>query len=56
MSNPDPAARALGRKGGKATAARRTPEERSAAARRAVEARWARARAAKEAAARAEPH
>ena len=41
----DPAAVALGRKGGlkggKARAARMTPEERSAAARRAAAARWA---------------
>jgi len=31
----------LGRKGGKATAKKRTPEERSEAARKAVKARWA---------------
>jgi len=31
----------LGRKGGKATAAKRTKQERSEAARKAVEARWA---------------
>jgi hypothetical protein len=42
MSPKNPAAVALGRKGGKATAERRTPEQRSAAARKAVEARWAR--------------
>ncbi len=40
----DPAAVALGRKGGlkggKARAAKMTPEERSAAAKRAAEARW----------------
>jgi hypothetical protein len=40
----DPAAVALGRKGGlkggKARAAKMTPEERSAAARKAAEARW----------------
>jgi hypothetical protein len=42
----DPAAVALGRKGGlkggKARAAKMTPEQRSAAARRAAKARWAR--------------
>ena len=37
----DPAAVALGRKGGKATAKNRTAEERSEAARKAVLARWA---------------
>ena len=31
----------LGRRGGRATAANRSPEEREAAARRAIEARWA---------------
>jgi len=36
----NPAAVALGRKGGKATAQNRTAEERSEAARRAVQARW----------------
>lgn len=41
MSPKNPAAVALGRKGGKATASKRTPEERSEAARKAVEARWA---------------
>lgn len=44
----DPAAVALGRrgglKGGKARAARLSPEERSAAARRAVQARWKKSR------------
>jgi hypothetical protein len=44
-SNKDPAAVALGRKGGlkggKARAAGMTPEERSDAARRAAQARWA---------------
>lgn len=37
----DPAAVALGRKGGKATAKKRTSKERSEAARKAVLARWA---------------
>lgn len=41
MSPKNPAAVALGRKGGQATAKKRTPEERSSAARKAVEARWA---------------
>lgn len=41
MSPKNPAAVALGRKGGKATAEKRTAEQRSAAARKAVEARWA---------------
>jgi hypothetical protein len=36
----DPAAMALGRRGGKATAKARTAKERSEAARRAVLARW----------------
>jgi hypothetical protein len=36
-----------GSKGGKATAAARTPEERSEAARKAVNARWAKFRAAR---------
>lgn len=40
----DPAAAALGSKGGKATAAKRTAAERSAAAKKAVEARWARSK------------
>jgi hypothetical protein len=44
----DPAAVALGRKGGKkggpARAARLTPEQRSESARRAVQARWAKAK------------
>jgi hypothetical protein len=51
----NPAAVALGRRGGlkaagkgaKATAAARTPEERSEAARKAVNARWAKFRAAR---------
>jgi hypothetical protein len=41
MTAKDPAAVKLGRKGGKATAARRTKQERSEAARRAILARWA---------------
>jgi hypothetical protein len=41
MSPKNPAAVSLGRKGGKATAKNRTPEERAEAARKAVEARWA---------------
>ena len=41
MSPKNPAAVALGRKGGKATAENRSAEQRSAAARKAVEARWA---------------
>jgi hypothetical protein len=45
MSRKNPAAVALGRKGGQATAAKLTPEQRSEAARKAVEARWARIRA-----------
>lgn len=44
MSPKNPAAVALGRKGGKATAENRTPEQRSEAARKAVEARWAKTR------------
>jgi len=36
----DPAAAALGRKGGAARAAKMTPEERSASARRAARNRW----------------
>jgi hypothetical protein len=46
----DPAAVALGRKGGKRTAKLRTAQERSEAARRAINARWdaERARAQKE--------
>jgi hypothetical protein len=40
MTTKDPAAVKLGRKGGKATAARRTQQERSEAARKAVLARW----------------
>jgi hypothetical protein len=38
------AAAALGRKGGKATASRRTKQERSEAARKAINARWAKYR------------
>jgi hypothetical protein len=41
MTRKNSAAVALGRRGGKATARNRTPEERIEAARRAVEARWA---------------
>jgi|GEM_PF-2056628 hypothetical protein len=41
MSRKNPAAVSLGRKGGKATAKNRTPEERAEAARKAVESRWA---------------
>jgi hypothetical protein len=40
MSPKNPAAVALGRKGGKATAENRTPQQRSEAARKAVKARW----------------
>jgi len=40
MSPKNAAAVALGRKGGKARAAKMTPAERSEAARKAVEARW----------------
>ena len=38
----DPAAKALGAKGGRARAAKLTPEERSAIARKAAAARWKR--------------
>lgn len=41
MTRKNPAAVALGRKGGKATAKNRTPQERSEACRRASQARWA---------------
>ncbi len=41
MPKKNPAAVALGRIGGKATAEKRTPQERTEAARRAVGARWA---------------
>jgi hypothetical protein len=41
MTPKNPAAVALGRRGGKATAENRTAKERSEAARKAVEARWA---------------
>jgi hypothetical protein len=44
MSPKNPAAVALGRKGGKATAESRTAEQRSESARKAVEARWAKQR------------
>lgn len=40
----DPHAVALGRKGGKARAAKMTPKERSEACRKAVQARWKKAR------------
>ena len=47
-TNPSEAAKALGRlgglKGGKARAAKLTPEERSEIARKAVETRWAKAK------------
>jgi hypothetical protein len=47
-STKDPAAVALGRrgglKGGKARAAKMTPEERTASARRAAESRWSQSR------------
>lgn len=42
MTPKNPAAVALGRKGGHARAKSLTPEQRSDAARKAVEARWAR--------------
>jgi hypothetical protein len=45
MSPKNPAAVALGRRGGKATAKNRTAEERAQAARKAVEARWSKQRA-----------
>ncbi len=41
----DPGAVALGRKGGKAYAAKTSPEQRSEAARKAVQARWKKAKA-----------
>lgn len=41
MTPKNPAAVALGRKGGKATAENRTSKERQEAARKAVQARWA---------------
>jgi len=41
MAKKNPAAVELGRKGGKATAAKLTPEERKESARRAAQARWA---------------
>jgi hypothetical protein len=48
VKKKDPAAVALGRRGGKkggpARAAKLTPEQRSASARKAVQARWARAK------------
>lgn len=39
-ADKDPAAVSLGKRGGKARAAKMTPEERSEAARKAVRARW----------------
>jgi hypothetical protein len=44
MPTKNAAAVALGRRGGQATARRRTPEERQAAAIKAIEARWAKRR------------
>jgi hypothetical protein len=41
MTPKNPAAVALGRKGGKATARKLTPEQRRESARRAAQARWA---------------
>lgn len=41
MAKKDQAAVRLGRKGGKATAKKLTPEQRRASARRAAQARWA---------------
>jgi hypothetical protein len=41
MAKKDKAAVRLGRKGGKATAKKLTPEQRRASARRAAQARWA---------------
>ena len=41
MARKNPAAVALGSKGGKATAKKLTPEQRAASARRAAQARWA---------------
>ncbi|MGD0950030.1 MAG: hypothetical protein ABSA52_21715 [Candidatus Binatia bacterium] len=40
----DPAAVALGRKGGKARVKKQSPEERSESARKAVQARWKKAK------------
>jgi hypothetical protein len=40
LKRKDPAAVALGRKGGRATARKLTPEQRSEAARKAGRARW----------------
>lgn len=48
MAKKNPAAVELGRKGGKATAAKLTPEERKESARRAAQARWARIKKAKQ--------
>jgi len=44
MTQKNPAAVELGRRGGKARARKLTPEERREAARKAVEARWAKQR------------
>jgi hypothetical protein len=44
MPIKNPAAVALGRRGGQATARNRTPEERRAAALKAIEARWVKQR------------
>jgi hypothetical protein len=41
MTKKNPAAVQLGRKGGKATAKKLTPKERTEAARKAAKARWA---------------
>ena len=41
MTPKNPAAVALGRRGGKATASSRSPEQRTESARRAANARWA---------------
>jgi hypothetical protein len=43
MQKKDPAAVALGRKGGKARLRTMTPEERSASAKKAIAARWKKA-------------
>jgi hypothetical protein len=47
MTPKNPAAVALGRKGGKATAENRTAKERQEAARKAIQARWAKEKKAK---------
>jgi hypothetical protein len=48
MAKKNPAAVALGRKGGKARLRTMTPEERSEAAKKAVEARWKKAKESKQ--------